>query len=967
MLSNVGNTIQKLINNTPVAVTLNETTTSIVTNGGNLYQSGLVGSTFRQTFEDSLSSDNIAGKVIDAEAIEDKVYLLNSTGSVFSYGYGKNGCDSIVREIYSPAACGGDKATHISSGRAHVVILTENNKVWGAGSNEQYQLVPQGQCKYDTAVELFITDTNLHDNDSCKSFVGLYNEMSCPVIPKLNNQCNDISCVKNTRCDTLLGYLDLHNAVVSPPCTEGILSIPIYGDISYVGFLCVDDNNCASGTLTWTISRIYVKCGCFVSKFTYNDQCGCHVREFNTSSTTEVVIFDSNQCPVANTNTCCPNARTPLSGTSQIIGKCGDCVVVNIDLSSEIELPSVSSDEVCKTVLLSLYGCTTSLTGLCDTSLINVDPSCEPNLELDVDVQLDCCRREKEYPNNTLPQPCWTAVYAGQNISVLKDSCNRLYALGSLYEIRSNKNLIQGSCLQDLLNYTHASVTFPADQLNCSGNSVPKNKQCECPKCQEKEFETDLSKFGVHLSFPGQNNCDKESMNVCDFLNRLKNCNEAKTCEPTCEPSDGYIYLDVAGKEHCGVKNPTVGSVTLLNKKSVTKLVSQGCPDVKCLSADLNTIIEFDLNKYCIDTTDVPLDRIVKIQFCNDGPNINLYLDIDMPGGIKFTDDSQNFNVEFAIDASSRNHQFLLNFGSIMDPVELTNLKYALSLDCYYPSSQYKNPFDTKITNTYLRRGDRVKFVTGNPKNIRLAVTADIPTVFRLNRRVVDVAIGQNNMTVLAGGLSSPNELFALGNNCKGELGLGNYETVVCFKKLNRCQFDCQVSNIFAGAHVTFYGTQSHHIYAAGQWKDIVNCNTPTLVRSICQSWKIKQIAISTNHIILLSSDGCVFGLGDNKMGELGLKHNNPVCKPLPLAFFYRLNDQVANKLSKCFENPCGGIYPRQQNRTCESPQTECQVWEDELCRTNPSSCSARENRFPRLCRPYRPNNRVQPCKNYKY
>lgn len=957
MLSNVGHTIQKLINNTPVAVTSNDTTTSVVTNGGNLYQSGLVGSHFKQTFEESFSSENIVGKVLDAEAVENKVYLLNSTGSVFSYGSGKNCHDSIVREIYSPDACGGDKAISISSGRDHVLILTEDHKVWGAGSNEQYQLVPQGQCRYDTAVEILVTDTNLHDNDSCDSFTGIYNELKRPILPKLHNQANDVACLKNTLCDTLLGYINISDTVVDPPNTTGIFSVPVYGDISYVGFLCIDDCDCVSGTLTWTITRLYIKCGCFTSRFTVQNLEECLVYEFNTSSTDEIVLFSAVGGQRANTNLCCPPIDSPLTGTSQIAGKCGDCTVVNIDLSTEIPLPTVTSSTECQAIVLTLGEESTSITALCDTTLVSVGSASTTELLLDVDVLIDCHRREKDVIEN-LPQPCWTGIFAGYNISVLRDNCNRLYVLGSLHEVRSNRDLLGGSCIQDLINRTSASVSFPADQLN-----KPHRDNCSDNRCGD--YETDLSKFGVHLNFHGQDKCHKGGMNVCEFLEQLKHCTENKQSGSICEPCDGYVHLNVACSNTCGVITPTIGSVTLLNKKSITKLVSQCKSDVKCLHADLNTIVEFDLNGYCIDAIDVSLDKIVKLQLCQEGPNVNIYLDIDQPGGVKLSRD-HDYNVEFPIDASTKNHQFLLNYGSILDPVELTNLKYALSLDCYYPSSQYKNPFDTKITNVYLRGGDRVRFIGGNPKNVRLAITADIPTVFRLNRRVIDVAVGHNNLTVLAGGLSCPNELFAIGVNCHGELGLGNCENVVCFKKVNRCNFDCQVSNVFAGNHVTFYGTQSHHLYAAGQWKDIINSNTPQLVRSICQTWKIKQVSISSTHIILLGTDGCIFGLGDNKMGELGLKHTDPIHKPYPLSFFYQLDNRIADKLGKCFDRSCNlGRFDCNKD-SCDRDEP---VWKCEIGNPNQDQAQSRcpfNGRFPpRACNQYRPNSRIRPSNKW--
>lgn len=925
MLSNVGHTIQKMINNTPIAVTVNDTTTEVVTNGGNVYQTGLIENRIHDTFQEVISSSNMVGQVTDAEATDAGVYLLSSTGSVFEYNYDGSECGPLVREVYSPMACGGDKAVRIVSGRSHVLILTENNKVWGVGSNNEYQLVPQGQCRYDTAVELLVTDTNLHDNDCCGAFTGTFNEMTHPVIPQCESNCNDITCIKDTKCDILLGYLNVSDATVTPPNKMGTLGIPVFGDISYVGFLCVDRHNCVSGTLNYTITRMYVRCGCFVSKFTTMDSCGCHVKEFDTSSTTEIVIFQSSNCMAPNTDSCVTNGVAPITGAAQINGKCGSCVTVNIDLPNGLPLPGVMYDFDCKTILLELNDVRSSLTALCSTSFTGLETSSVVDIALDFDVPLNCAPSRTQKQVVELPQPCWSNVYAGGDVSALVDSCNRLYVLGSLHQIRSNKDLLRGNCLEDLLNKTHASISFPADQLNCAGNRTHRNNRCQCAKCKDKEFKTDLTKFGINLSFPGGDECSDKNMNVCEFLNKLKRCNEAQSCEPTCEPCDSYIHLNVSGECGCPCGAPTsepIGSVTLLNKKSVCKLVSQNCPDVRTLRADLNTIVEFDLNKYCIDATDVPLDQIVKLDFCADGPNVNVYLDTDTPGGVKFTSNGRKCNVDFTVTASTETRQFILNYGSILDPVELTNLKYALSLDSYYPCPKYKNPFDTKITNTYLRGGDHVRFTVGNPKNIRQAVTADVPTVFRLNRRIVDIAVGNNNLTVLVGGLACPNDIMAIGSNCHGELGLGNNETVVCWKTVNRCQFNCQVNQVFAGKNVTFYITQSNQLFGAGQWKCFVDSTSPKLIKSVCQSWKIKQIAISRTHIILLGGDGCIFGLGDNTMGELGLGHVDCVPKPVPLAFFYHLNKSAVRNLNDnlrprgrgvfnpCDFGGCGPVFP---------------------------------------------------------
>jgi len=168
--------------------------------------------------------------------------------------------------------------------------------------------------------------------------------------------------------------------------------------------------------------------------------------------------------------------------------------------------------------------------------------------------------------------------------------------------------------------------------------------------------------------------------------------------------------------------------------------------------------------------------------------------------------------------------------------------------------------------------------------------------------------------------------------NCYGELGISSNETVISWRQVNRCLFDCQVHAVFAGSRVTLYITQSGRIYGTGQWKCLVNSTIPLCIPSINPAWRIKEIAISKNQIILVSSDGCIFGVGDNSLGELGLCHTECVIKPVPLTFFHKLNriacDRLCNELTHPYQRGYNNKYnthnsyvdkydSRQKNRLC--------------------------------------------------
>lgn len=913
MISNVGNTIQRMINNTPVSASVNATTTSVVTSGGNVFQAGLIANRIQHSFQEIVANTDIQGRIIDSVSTDTQVYFLNSDGFVFQYDYNAGTCSPVVREVYSPAACDSDKAIKIKAGRAHVLILTERHKVFGVGNNEQYQLVPQGQCKYDVATEILVTDTISHDNNCCDKFVGWLNELNEPVIPAPPDTCCEkVSCVKADLIDHKLGSLTISNVTLNhkDDCFVGTLSIPVHGDLSYVGFLCIGTDCVATGSLTYTLNKLAIKSGCSHALFTTCDR----TFKINVSNSTELDLLTP--------------PHPPIIGTVLVEGACGSEFHLNVNIIDVI-LPDICL--ACPTLVLTLDSTTSIVTALNNSEFTGLTSPPHVNLVVDTSISLNCCPKPcSPCPQQVfvpLPQPCWTNIFAGFDTSVLVDSCNRLYVFGSIHRVRNNRALLQRPCLEELLNNAMATIHLPADQLNCCVR--PNNGNCKCIRCCERPCRMDLSKFGVQLSFLGcrereerdrlrgiqsdgcheKECCDFKPNNVCDFLKALQRCNETPLCNNTCVPCDSFIYLNIAGDCGCpcGSKSAhAINSVTLLNAKSICKTVSQGFADTLTVNVTVKSIVEFDLNRYCVDGIEFPLEKTIILNFgvCG-GANVNLFVDINQMGGVQFICNGDKCNVEFTVNASTLTEQFLLNYGEVLDPVVLTNLKFALVHQSIFPCPQFKNPFTTKVFNTYLNGGDRVRFICRERnQRIKHQITPDVPTIFRMTRRVLDVGVGNNNLSVLVGGLACPNEIFAIGQNCSGELGIGSNVSTVCFKQVDRCLFDCQVIAIFTGPTVTTYITQSRRVYGAGHWKCLITSTCPTFIPSICQTWKIKQIAISKNQMILVGLGGNIFGLGDNSLGELGLCHTDCVNKPTPLTFFIRLNQATARQLTDGLSHP---------------------------------------------------------------
>lgn len=83
-----------------------------------------------------------------------------------------------------------------------------------------------------------------------------------------------------------------------------------------------------------------------------------------------------------------------------------------------------------------------------------------------------------------------------------------------------------------------------------------------------------------------------------------------------------------------------------------------------------------------------------------------------------------------------------------------------------------------------------------------------------------------------------------------------------------------------------------------------------------------------------MGSDGCIFGIGENSMGELGLSHTKCVDYPEPLMFFRDLNNRATRQFGESF-----GLAPPRP---------------DEKCLNRDKGCGGRKP-----FRPYFPNGRL--------
>lgn len=358
------------------------------------------------------------------------------------------------------------------------------------------------------------------------------------------------------------------------------------------------------------------------------------------------------------------------------------------------------------------------------------------------------CRKRHCEKEDDDKQPCWNGIFAGFDISILRDDKNKLWALGSLYQIRPSE-------------------------------------YCEC--------DTDSAK----------------------------------------------IYVGCADNAFIPK------TITIYNRHNERRR------DARTKYFDLckGLVLGFNCETYKIDKKCYDIRDIIVINTGGRSENIDIYVEIDEP----------------------RCHELV--FTTCL-PKHFT-VDFTVSNDCIKTGIYYgKNVSENRdIIYTYIQNGDVVKIVKSGECFMQ-TVTADLPTVFNFKHCVLDVAVGDNDLTVLAKG----NRLYGLGENERGQLGLGDNCTLTCWRQLNPGYFYCPVTRVFAGTTVTFYITEDFRIYASGYFRGLVDSNVPIKLKNVSRSICAKEISASESDIIIVGNDAA-YGFGSNAFGQLGFDSDFEVYK----------------------------------------------------------------------------------------
>lgn len=528
------------------------------------------------------------------------------------------------------------------------------------------------------------------------------------------------------------------------------------------------------------------------------------------------------------------------------------------------------------------------------------------------------CEKDKVH------QPCVVKVSAGGDSTALADDKGRVFVLGDVSSVRDNSYISRNNKLYSLLSRTDGTVKFSANELQC-GNDV-NNKNCVCPnRCVGTCNKLDLSKFEVELKL---DSCPK--LNVCEFLKKLNESNEPR-CDNTCEPCDNTIYVKY--EDECDMPNLIIASrdavsralayfndpITGYQLNDLASYLSSGDKDkianFICNFDFCNGRIDFSNSGYSVNCgSDYDVSKFLVLKRNGDCDKYNLvYVDVKTsPQAIQFVHEAPNhFNVKYSVPAYKtpahcrsdypQVNVHSLVFGGVIPAVERNNYRAVLANHSFRHSIEFKNPINNKLLNTYVKGGDYICIEKYDSCHLKLMATFDVPSVYCLNKRVLDLAVGDRSVYVVATNVSCPNEVYVLGNNCFGQLGLCNNLSTLCMRKVNRCYFDCNVSRVFASSHAVAFLTSSGRVYVSGHLEGVVDCNCPKPLE--CCVDRVSKVSLNKNNLMVLTHDGNVHGVGSNQYGQLGTS-----CKEVSCS---KLNVVACPK-----ENPCAV--------KCEKPKKSC-------------------------------------------
>ena len=164
---------------------------------------------------------------------------------------------------------------------------------------------------------------------------------------------------------------------------------------------------------------------------------------------------------------------------------------------------------------------------------------------------------------------------------------------------------------------------------------------------------------------------------------------------------------------------------------------------------------------------------------------------------------------------------------------------------------------------------------------------------FLSDKNITQVACGSNHTMFLA----SDGKVYGCGYNGNGQLGLGNttnYNTpqeITYFTNIN-------ITDILCGSHHIIFIASDGKMYGCGRNDNgnlgvgnTTNQYTPVEITYFNNNGiTITQVACGSYHTMFLASDGKIYGVGHNGLGQLGLGDTNKRDTPVEITF---LSDKI--------------------------------------------------------------------------
>lgn len=701
------------------------------------------------------------GKIpVDIQLGNNRFWLLTSRGEVYLSPLIEN--NEYYYEIFSPASHCGEIVIKISSGRDHLLMLTDRRKVYGTGDNSCYQLVPHGEKEYCRAVEIQVT--------SYLSYVD-------------NFEGNIIICDREIKKKPYFLQKEVCNHFL------GYFAVPFLNDKQYAVYKNSNGDQ-FSGSL---LVPLFFSYRYEISGYSTN----CTYRDLNLKFTVSSIFFGKNP---GNPDVCDNNIYL-VTSNEQVIRIQADIPnpPVNI-LSSPLVLKTALTSSAIASRLSYIVFLHFNAGLLTHKSTANLIFGGTQTPQTLINLQFVTTPTGSPVPFNYTLDGGTTKVL----IPIINGSVT----------IQSNINPISPYYVSRL-RFVAVNTPEHLEEI-----SFPITIQAQLPfisiaqPIQKLLWENIYT--GSYLSLLTNSACQ------LFVLGSLYHCR--KICEDNLPKKHIYLNLE---------KGKKIGSITLYHPCSIQEAICSGSNRLIIPVEEKDCILVCP-NYFLIRNVQYCAKQILVLQISKSRANVDLYLSHSENLTIYLS--SQNTcSTKIHFPILQDNHLKLsLVWGPFLRKCEYTS--YQSILGCSNGE---------KLILAYVQDGLNVSFVIEKPESkiiYQFPITPDLPTLFHLSHKILDIAAGLDYFTLLLERDCRSSEIYTFGN----PVGEGICQTPSFFRISGIAGY---VVKIFSFLHITLYLTDGGKIYYTGCCKYLPLQRIPKLLTTIQDR---EKLYISSDQILLL-------------------------------------------------------------------------------------------------------------------